>query len=463
MAQDGGGVGDWEQWLLTVPVGVIYSVALVLPFLESAVFVGLVVPGETGLLVAGAVAGLGHADPFVVAACGIVGAVAGDTVGFLVGRRLGPRLTTGRLGRMIGTARWERAEGFVQRYGGHAVFLGRWVGFARALVPALAGAGGLGYRRFLVWNALGGAVWATSVTLLGYLAGQSWQHVERIFGAAVILVLLAGAVVLFTVVLARWIARHPDRVRGWVGRQVERPGVRTVLTRYDRQVQWLGRRFQPHTVLGLQLTAGVAFIVIGGWFFGAVLQDVIVGEEAVRVDRPILHWLATHRDDALTSIVAPVHGLTGVWGSLGVAVAGALLVRGRLRNVVLALAAWSGAAGSALVVAALVGRSGPPPACALAAGPTSGSFPAFEVATTTAVASVLACLASGRARSWVRAVIYWTVALLWAGTAGALAAYLGVAWATDVLGGWALGALWSAALVTTTTQWERLSDSAYTS
>lgn len=456
-------MGDWEQWLLTVPVGVIYSVALLLPFIESAVFVGLVVPGETALLVAGAVAGLGHADPFVVAACGIVGAVAGDTVGFLIGRRLGPRLTTGRLGRMIGTARWERAEGFVRRYGGHAVFLGRWVGFARALVPALAGAGGLGYRRFLVWNALGGAVWATSVTLLGYLAGHSWQHVERIFGAAVILVLLAGAVVLFSVLLARWIARHPERVRHWVERQVERPSVRTVLTRHDRQVRWLGRRFQPHTVLGLQLTAGVAFIVIGGWFFGAVLQDVIVGEEAVRVDRPILHWLATHRDDALTSIVVPVHSLTSAWGSLVVAVTGALLLPGRPRNLVLALAAWSGAAGSALVVAALVGRSGPPPAYALATAPTSGSFPAFEVATTTAVASVLACLASGRARSWVRAVTYWTVAVLWAGTAGAVAAYLGTAWTTDVLGGWALGALWSAALVTSTTRWERLPHSASTS
>ncbi|MFE1167831.1 VTT domain-containing protein [Nocardiopsis sp. NPDC058789] len=455
-------MGNWEQWLLTVPVGVIYSVALLLPFLESAVFVGLVVPGETGLLVAGAVAGLGHADPFAVAACGIVGAVAGDSVGFLVGRRLGPRLTTGRMGRLIGSARWERAEGFVGRYGGHAVFLGRWVGFARALVPALAGAGGLGYRRFLVWNALGGAVWATSVTLIGYLAGNSWQHVERIFGAAVILVLLAGAVVLFSVVLAKWIARHPDRVRRWAERQAGRPSVRAVLARYDRQVRWLGRRFEPHTVLGLQLTAGIAFIVAGGWFFGAVLQDVIVGEEAVRVDRPILDWLVTHRDAALTSIVVPLHGLTGVWGSLGVAVVGALLTRARRRDLVLALAAWGGAAGSALLVAALVRRVGPPSASALVAPTTGGSFPALEIATTTAVAGVLACLASGRARSWVRAVTCWTVAALWAGAAGAVAAYLGAVWATDVLGGWALGALWCATLVTSTTQWEHLSAAART-
>ncbi|WP_285734755.1 DedA family protein [Nocardiopsis sp. ATB16-24] len=310
-------MGGWEQWFLAVPTGVVYLVAFALPFAEAAVFAGLVVPGETGLLLAGVVAGLGHADPFVVGVCGIAGAVAGDSVGFEIGRRLGPRLTTGRLGRVIGPARWERAEGFVRRYGAHAVFLGRWVGFARALVPALAGATGLGYRRFVIWNALSGAVWASTITLVGYLAGDSWQRVERVLGEAVLLVVLVGAAALVTVIVARWIARHPERVRAWASRQADRRGVRRVLARYDRQVRWLARRFEPRTVLGLELTMGVVLVVAAGWFFGAVLQDVIVGEEAVRSDGPVLRWFAAHRAPEITTMLVSVNHLAGVWGGGG--------------------------------------------------------------------------------------------------------------------------------------------------
>ncbi|WP_235432186.1 DedA family protein, partial [Nocardiopsis sp. RV163] len=334
-------VGGWEQWLLAVPVGVVYTVAFVLPFAEAAAFAGLVVPGETALLITGVVAGLGHADPFVVAVCGTVGAVAGDSVGFEIGRRLGPRLTTNRLGRAIGPARWERAEGFVRRYGAHAVFFGRWVGVARALVPALAGAARLEYKRFVVWNALGATAWASTVTLVGYLAGDSWQRVERFFGEAVILVLLAGAVLLAAVGVARWIAHNPGRVRAWAGRQAGRPSVRGVLARYDRQVRWLARRFQPHTVLGLELTTGVVLVTAAGWFFGSVLQDVVVGEESVRGDGPILRWFAAHRDSEVTAALVLVHHLGGAWGALAVAAAGPQLVRAGLRGLVLATGGWT--------------------------------------------------------------------------------------------------------------------------
>ncbi|MBR8744609.1 VTT domain-containing protein [Nocardiopsis sp. MG754419] len=449
-------MGGWESWLLAVPVAVVYVVAFALTFAEAATFVGLVVPGETGLLVAGVVAGLGHADPFAVAACGIAGAVAGDSVGFRVGRRLGPRLTTGRLGRAIGPARWARAEGFVDRYGAHAVFLGRWVGFARALVPALAGATGLDYRRFLLGNALGGVVWASTVTLVGYLAGNSWRRVERVFGEAVILVLLGLLVVLGVVAVARWIAHHPDRVRAWAERQTGRPSVRRVLDRYDRQVRWLARRFRPHAVLGLELTLGVVLVAAGGWFFGALLQDVIVGEESVRGDGPILHWFVAHRDPEATAVLLAVYRATGVWGAVVLAGVGALLTRSGLRGVVLLGGAWALAAGIGPVVAALVGRASPPPEEALVGASTLGGFPAFGVACTTAVAAITAYLAGGRARTWGRAVAWWTVAVLWVGLAGVAVTSLGAGWATDVLGGWALGGLAAALALTLADTWSSL-------
>ncbi|MGW9350566.1 DedA family protein [Nocardiopsis flavescens] len=449
-------MAGWEAWLLAVPVAVVYAVAFALTFAEAATFAGLVVPGETGLLLAGVVAGLGHADPFAVAACGIAGAVAGDSVGFHVGRRLGPRLTTGRLGRAIGPARWARAEGFVRRYGVHAVFLGRWVGFARALGPALAGATGLDYRRFLLGNALGGVLWAGTVTLVGYLAGDSWRRVERIFGEAVVLVLLALVTVLAVVAVARWVARHPERVRAWAVRQAERPGVRRVLARHERGVEWLAGRFRPHTVLGLELTVGAVLVVAGGWLFGSLLQDVVVGEESVRGDGPVLHWLAAHRDAEATRVLLAVYRATGVWGALVLAGAGTLLTRSGLRGTARAAGAWAVAAGAGLAVAALVGRAPPPVGEAVVAASAPGGFPALGVACTTAVAAVTAHAAGGRARTWGRAVAWWTAAVLWAGLAGAAVAYLGAGWATDVFGGWVLGGLAAALVLTLGDTWSAL-------
>src|SRR6266542_3011233 len=128
-----------------------YLVVIALVFGEAAVFVGLVLPGETALLLALAV----------------VAAVVGDSVGYEVGRRLGPPLMDTRLGRLVGEKRWARAEAVMARRGGWAVLAGRWVGVLRALMPAIAGSTRMPYRRFLVFNAVGGTLWAAVVVVAG--------------------------------------------------------------------------------------------------------------------------------------------------------------------------------------------------------------------------------------------------------------------------------------------------------
>ena len=89
--------------------------------------------------------------------------------------------------------RLDRAREFLARRGGAAVFLGRFVAFFRAVMPALAGTAGMRYRRFLAFNAAGGIVWGTGVVLLGYLAGTSYAAVERTVGRGVALA-VAGIV-----------------------------------------------------------------------------------------------------------------------------------------------------------------------------------------------------------------------------------------------------------------------------
>ncbi|MGI5211712.1 DedA family protein [Plantactinospora sp. CA-290183] len=155
-----------------------------LAFGEAAAFIGLFVPGETALLLGGALAATGRVSLAAMVIVSIVGAIAGDSVGYEIGRRSGPPLRRSRLGRRVGERRWDRAERFIARHGPVAVLLGRWVGVLRALVPALAGMNRMPYRRFLLFNALGGSAWATAVVLAGYAAGASWRRLESHFGEA---------------------------------------------------------------------------------------------------------------------------------------------------------------------------------------------------------------------------------------------------------------------------------------
>jgi membrane-associated protein len=181
-----------------------------LAFGESAAFLGLFLPGETALLLGGALAAAGRVNLPVMVIVATTGAIAGDSVGYEIGRRVGSPLRHSRLGRRVGERRWARAERFIARHGPIAVLLGRWVGVLRALVPALAGMNRLPYRRFLLYNAIGGAAWATTVVLIGYAAGASWRRAQGHLGWAG--AGLAGAVVVG--LLVWWaIRRRRDRRR----------------------------------------------------------------------------------------------------------------------------------------------------------------------------------------------------------------------------------------------------------
>jgi len=172
----------------------ILAVTGLLVFAEDAVFVGFVIPGETAAVLAGVGAGLGHVPLPLSLVVVVVAAIVGDSVGYEVGRRFfGPRvLTTSILARH--RARIDRAQGFLRRRGGVAVFLGRFTAFFRAMMPALAGASRMPYRRFLLWNALGGVVWGTVFVVLGYVAGASYHQVEKQVGRGIALALVVVVV-----------------------------------------------------------------------------------------------------------------------------------------------------------------------------------------------------------------------------------------------------------------------------
>jgi undecaprenyl-diphosphatase len=173
--------------ILTFSAAAGYPLLFLLVMAESG---GVPVPGETALIAAAAFAASGTLSLPLVIAVAAVAAIVGDNLGFAVARRFGP----GLLRRPGPFARHRRAaaelgEPFFGRHGAKAVFLGRWFIGLRTWTSWLAGASGMSWPRFVLWNALGGIGWATSVGLVAYLVGQS-------SGTAFTLIGLAGMVAL---------------------------------------------------------------------------------------------------------------------------------------------------------------------------------------------------------------------------------------------------------------------------
>lgn len=175
---------------------------------ECAAFAGLLVPGESLVLASGFFAHQGVLELDAVMAAAGLGAILGDNVGYLLGLRLGREWLL-RYGARVGVtkARLDRAEAFFSRHGPKAVFVGRFVGFARALVPFVAGASRMPYRRFVLYDALGAALWTVTFVLLGYGLGASWRVAERWMGRTSML--LAGAIAIAGLVL--WLRRRRAR------------------------------------------------------------------------------------------------------------------------------------------------------------------------------------------------------------------------------------------------------------
>jgi membrane-associated protein len=138
----------------------------------------------------------------------ILAAVLGDTVGYEVGRHVGPRVLDLPILKKR-RARLDAAHDFLARRGGSAVFLGRWVAFLRAVMPALAGSARMPYPRFLAFNAAGGLAWGATVVLLGYAAGASYARVEKLAGRDAAFVVLAVALVALLVWRLRRRAGNP--------------------------------------------------------------------------------------------------------------------------------------------------------------------------------------------------------------------------------------------------------------
>jgi membrane-associated protein len=174
-----------------------YSLVGLLVFSEASILIGFVFPGETAVILGGVAASRGHVNIVTLIAVVVTCAIAGDSVGYWIGREWGQRLLGVRILKdrqhLIGAA-----LGQLKRRGAAAVVVGRFTAFLRAVVPGLAGISAMPYRIFLPANAAGGILWGTGFCLLGYFVGHAYDRVEHVSGIAsdVLLALIVVVIVL---------------------------------------------------------------------------------------------------------------------------------------------------------------------------------------------------------------------------------------------------------------------------
>jgi membrane-associated protein len=191
-------VGHLLDGILHLPPPLVLALVFLFPAVEASVFVGVLVPGEIGIVLGGVLANQHKLALWAVLVAAVAGAIIGDSVGYWVGKRYGESILRRLPNRIIDDEKINRAEQTVRRYGGRAVFVGRFTAALRALVPGTAGMSDVHYGKFLIWNVAGGTIWAVAYVMIGYLAGSQYQRIEKYanyIGIALVVV-IAGVLIL---------------------------------------------------------------------------------------------------------------------------------------------------------------------------------------------------------------------------------------------------------------------------
>ena len=261
------GLGQWT-----------YLVVSVLAFLETGAFVGLVFPGETAVIIAGAIAGQGETSIVITIALVWFSAWAGDSVSFYIGHRLGRDFILRHGHRVrITPERFEQVESYFGRHGGKTILIGRFLGLVRALAPFIAGSSGMRYRGFLPYSVLGTGLWAAAFSLLGYFLAENIDVAEEIASRGVF---IFGSVVVVGVggyLVYRYLRKAENRADLVRRLEGQAAGRRLVAAgrRVKPQARFLWHRLTPGN-LGLEFTSAMAvlavavFIVVG---YGVMLGD----------------------------------------------------------------------------------------------------------------------------------------------------------------------------------------------
>jgi len=429
-----------------------YLIIFLAAFLESSAFLGLLVPGESTVVIAGVLSSQGYLDLWDSIAVISLGAAAGDTAGYALGRVLG-RGYFERHGRLffIKARHIAMADEYFIAHGGKTIFFGRFVGFLRAMAPFAAGVSKMPYGRFFAYNVSGAVLWALSFTLLGYFFGLSWKSVESWAGRAglfafFIVLVFAGFVYLYRKLIKRqadikaWFLENYARIRDsrtLKSFTAKHPGISAFVT----------ERLSPTHYLGVHLTAGLLLSVFFILLLAKIVDDVVSGEPLVTVDQLALSAVEHFRTPFVAAFMQAVEHLGAsfeIAAATFVVAAYLLVFKSKGRYAAALLAGVAGGVALGAVVRAVFHRL-------LGAAPAARA--AYALPSSQALVSVVfyglgAYFIVRRVRSWRLQVAVSLLAIFIVLISGLARIYSGHALVTETLAGYAGGLLWLTVCVT---------------
>jgi len=298
-----------------------YLVIFLIIMLECQALLGLFMPGESLVLAGGFLAEQGSFDPvaliFVVSAA----AILGDSIGYELGRHLGRGWLIRHGGRFgFHQEHLDRVDRFLEHHGGKAVFASHFMHLMRAIMPFSAGASRMRYRQFLIFNAGGCIVWATTFITLGYFVGTSWHVAAKWVGRASEII---GGLLLLTIALGwlwRWLVRHEADFKRYCKTIAEHPRVLAIRQRFAPQLEFLMNRLSPQGYLGLHLTTGLLLLIAMSWLFGGISEDVVHGDPLTLIDKNVAGWLHERTTPGVSTLMQLITNLGSAYWVTGVAV-----------------------------------------------------------------------------------------------------------------------------------------------
>ena len=208
-------MNDALSWILDLVQGVDPFARTLLAglgmFLETSVLVGMVIPGDTIVIVSStAIDGPLQYGALIVSV--ILGALAGESIGFALGRYFGPKIRRSRLGRRMGEKNWVRAENYLARRGGIAVFISRFLPVLHSLIPLTVGMSAMRYRKFMAWTVPACILWAAAYVSVGSLAAGTYRELaSELHGAGYVFVGIIVAFLIVVVVVKKLLERSEAR------------------------------------------------------------------------------------------------------------------------------------------------------------------------------------------------------------------------------------------------------------
>ena len=171
-----------------------YLLLVAIVFAETGLLIGCFLPGDSLLITAGLLASAGHLNIWWLNGLLMVAAIVGDSVGYAIGARLGPRIFTKEKSLLFNPKHVDRTHRFYEKYGPKTIVIARFVPIIRTFAPVLAGVGTMRYRRFLTYNVAGGVGWVASMSWAGYLLGRTVPNISRHIHVIVIVVIVLSCI-----------------------------------------------------------------------------------------------------------------------------------------------------------------------------------------------------------------------------------------------------------------------------